>query len=99
MLQAGEGQIAAAQIANEGRELVFAEEQVELGVQRMAQEQLDDDLTVPELTGQASQPGFIGVGRRADGQLATKLLGQFTFQLAGALVVDGCLTLATEGGR
>ena len=59
--------------------------QVELGVQRVAQEQLDDDLLGLDLRGEPAQPGFVLVGRRADRELVAELFGELSLRGDGAV--------------
>ena len=47
--QAGKGQVAAAQIADDGRDFVIPEEQIELGMEGVAKKELDDDFTGSQL--------------------------------------------------
>ena len=61
---------------------VRAEEQVELGVQRVAQEQLDDDLPGSELRGQAAQAASSALVGDAERELLAELLGQLLLAAA-----------------
>ena len=74
--QAGLGQVAAAQIADGRVDRVGPEQEVELGVQRMAEEELDDDFPRPDLRRQPAQAGLVSIGRRTQGQLFAEFLGQ-----------------------
>ena len=47
-------------------------EEVELGVQRVAEEELDHDLARPELAGEPAKPALVGVGRRAEQSCSRK---------------------------
>ncbi len=59
--EAGKGEVAAAQIADNGRDLVAAKEQVELGVQGVAQKEFDDYLAAAYLRRQPAQPQLVGM--------------------------------------
>ena len=54
--------------------VIVPKQQVELGVQRVAQEKLDDDSLGLELFDQAMQRCFISVGGEPVGQLLAQLL-------------------------
>lgn len=83
-----EGQVAAAQVAHDGVDRVGPEQQVQLGVERMAEEQLHDDLLGLDLASQPAQARFIFVGGRAYGQLVAELHSQPLLQTQSGLVVD-----------
>ena len=85
--KAGERQVATPQIGDLRDERVVAVEEVELGVQRMAEEQLDDDLAGTELGREPLQPSLVLVSRRADGQLLPHLLRQPDPEAMGGAVV------------
>ena len=70
-----EGQVATAQVADDWVDGIVSEQQVELRVQRVTQEELDDDLLGAELVGQLPKGPLVGVGRYADGELLAELLG------------------------
>ena len=85
--KAGEGQVTTAQVAHDWIDGVIAIQEIELRVQRMAQEELDDDLSGAKLRRQLLQCLFVGVGRRSDGQLLPQLFRQLEPQaMSGAVV-------------
>ena len=86
-------QVAAAEIADDGVVGIGPEQQVELGVKRVAQEQLDDHLAGPDLGGQPAQAGLVFVGGSADRELVAELLGQLLLEAEGRLVVDAVVAL------
>ena len=86
--KAGERQVAAAEIADHRVDRVGPEEQVELGVQRMAEKQFDDDLLGLDLCRQPAQPGLVVVRRDAEGQLLAELFGELFFEPQGFRIVD-----------
>ena len=86
--KAGESQVAAAQVAHDRVDGVVAEQQVELRVQRVAQEELDDNPTGAKLRRQSPQSQFVRVGGYADGQLLAQLLGELDSKAMRSLVVD-----------
>ena len=64
-----------------------AKQKVELCVERVTEEELDDDLLGAKLCGQLPQGPLVGVGRSADGELLAQLLGQVDPQTVRRLVV------------
>ncbi len=97
--QSGEREVATAEIAHRGTDRIGPEQEVELGVQRMTQEQLDDDLPRPELRGQTPQARLVFIGRRADGQLLAELRSQLLLQPDRRLVVDRAFASEQTHGR
>jgi len=83
-----QGQVAAAKVADDGIDGIGSEEQVKLGVKRVAKEQFDDDLLVLDLTGQAAEANFIFVGGGTDCQLFAEILGKLFLQPKSGLIVD-----------
>lgn len=65
MLQSSQGEVAATEVAHDGGDMALLVEQVELGMQIVAQEEFDDNALRFELRAQASQPFLILVGWRA----------------------------------
>ena len=64
--EAGERQVAAAQVADDGVYRIITEQQVELRVQRVTQKELDDDFLVAELGSANCRRGpLVRVGRYA----------------------------------
>ena len=58
-----QGEVAAAQVANDGGDgIALLVEQVELGMQLVAQKELDDSACASELLAQAAQTFLIGIG-------------------------------------
>ena len=72
--QPGQREVAAAEVADLGIDRVRTKQEIEFGVERVAQEQLDDDLPGSDLGCQAAQTGFIVVGRDPDRQLVAEVL-------------------------
>ncbi len=99
--QSGQGEVAAAEIADDGIDRVRAEEQVEFGVQGVLDEQFDDDFLRLDLTGQASQALFILIGRCADAELVAELLRQRLLQTERRSVVHAsrCCSEAQGGAK
>ena len=85
--QAGEGEVAAAQVADLGVDRVLAEEQIELGVERVAEEQLDDELSGRDLRGQSAKSLFVFIGGNADHELVAKFLGELPLEGNGRCLV------------
>ena len=83
-----EGQVAATQVADDGVDGIIAKQQVELRVQRMTEEELDDDLLGAKLCGQLPQGPLVRVGRNSNSKLLAKLLGQLDFETECRLVVN-----------
>ncbi len=75
-----EGQVATSHIANNRHLLVIAMQQVELGVQLVAQIELDDDAPTLEIRAQTSQPLLIGVRWYANRQLLAEILCHAIFE-------------------
>ncbi len=86
--ESGQGQIAAAEIAHNRIDRVPPKQQIQLGVQRVAQVHLDDQLARPELAGELPQGRLIGVGRHAEGQLIAEFLGDMALFADGGLIVE-----------
>ena len=86
--EAREGEIAAAEVADDRVDRVGAEQQVELGVQGVAQEELDDELAGSKLGGQPPQAGLVLVGWRAQSELLAELLGEAPLEADSGLEVD-----------
>jgi len=68
-------QIAAAQVADDGVDRVGTEQQVQLGVQRVAEEQLDAHLVRLDLRRQTAQPSLVCICRATRHQLVAEFLG------------------------
>ena len=64
------------------------------GVQRVLEEELDDNLFCTDLRGQAAQSRFVGVGWHANRELLAKLLGQLALEAQRRLVIDTALARA-----
>ena len=86
--QAGEREIAGAEKAGDGVVGVGAEAEVELGVKRVAEKELHDNLARLELSGEAAKARFVVVGGRAEGELCAKLLGETPLQANDRLLAD-----------
>ena len=86
--QAGQRQIAAADKAGDGVVHIVAEQQIQLGVQRVRQKQLDHHLPRAQLPSQAAQPGFVLAGGNAQRDLLAQVGGKLGFQAAGGGVVN-----------
>ena len=71
--QAGKSEIAAPHVAGGGVVGVGAVQQVELGVQRIANEKLDDELASLDLRLESLQTGLVLVAGGAGGQLLPEL--------------------------
>ena len=80
-------QVAASQVAHDGVDGIAAKQKVELCVQRVTEEELDDDFLGPKLFGQLPQGPLVGVGGSADGELLAKLFGQLNSEAVRRLVV------------
>ncbi len=94
----GHGQVATAKIADNGIDGIRPKEQVELRVERVPQEQLDDNLLLAQSMGEFPQSGFIVVVRGAKEKLTAKLLCHTLLQTDGRLVVNAGITIQqTEG--
>ena len=86
--EAGKGQVAAAKVANSRVDWIRAEEQIQLGVKRVPQEQLHDDLMGLDLNCQAAQACLISIRRRAEHELLAKMRREFLLQADCRLIVD-----------
>ena len=86
--EARKGQIAASQVTDDGVDGIVAKQKVELRVQRVTEEELDDDLLGAKLRGQLPQGSLVGVGGSADSELLPKLFGQLDSQAVRRLVID-----------
>ncbi len=73
--EAGQREVAAADIADAGIKRVVAEHKVELGVERVTQIELDDDLSCSQLASKAPQRHLILRCWDADGQLLLQPVG------------------------
>ena len=91
--KAGECEVAAPQEAGDWVVGVMAVQQIELGVQRVAQIDLHDQLVATNLFGQLPERRFVFIGRDAKGQLVTKFLGNAALFADGCLVVQGILII------
>ena len=87
MRQAGEGEVAAAQVADAGVVKVVPEAEVKLGVKRVPEKEPGDELAGFELGGQAAETGFVGVVRGAHSELVAEFLGKLALEASGGLVV------------
>ena len=85
--QSGEGQVAAAQIAYLGIERVLAEEEIQFGMKRMAEEQLDHELSCGDLGGKSAKSGFILIGGKPDHELVAEFLREPSLQNDGRCLV------------
>ncbi len=74
--QSGESQIAAPEKTNDRVDGVLAMEQIEFGMQRMAQKQLNDDFPSAELRGQSAQGRFVLIGWNPNSQLRPEIISQ-----------------------
>ena len=86
-----EREVAAADVAHERRYRVVAPQQVELGVQGMAQEKFDHDLARPQLRSKPAERPLVLVARGAGRQLIAHPLGQLDMQAVSGRVVDAGL--------
>ena len=62
--------------------------QIQLGVKRVAEKELDDELFRSDLSREAAQARFIVIRRNADRQLSSKLFGESVFQPNRGLIVE-----------
>ena len=83
-----EGQVAAAQVADDGVDGIGPKAEVELGVQGMREEELHHQLPGAELEGETPQRGFIVRSGAAPGQLIAELIGGLFAHPAGGGVVE-----------
>lgn len=60
--ETGQRQVAAAQVAHDGDVGIGPIEEIQLGVESVAEKELDDQLSGPNLSGQPAQRGLILVG-------------------------------------
>ena len=84
--EAGEREIAGTDKPGNGVVRVGAEAKVKLGMEGVPKVEFHDHLTRLELGREASQSGFIVIGRGTHRELGTKLLGQPTFQADDSLI-------------
>ena len=96
--EAGQGQVTAAEIADCGIEGIVAKHQVQLGVQWMAEKQLDHQFPRGDLGGETAQSLLVRVGRNAHRQLVAELQGELALQRDGGGLVDGLLALDEAHG-
>lgn len=89
--EAGECEIAAAEIASDGIIRVFAETEIELGVERMSKEEFDDQLAGLQLCRQTAQSRLVFVCGRAESQLLTEFSGKLAFGADDGLIADFAL--------
>ena len=85
--QPSEGEVAASQVAYLRVERVLAEEQIELGVEGMAEKQLDHELTGCGLGGQSAKSRFVFIGGKTDHELVAEFLGQLSLENDGCCLV------------
>ena len=72
--QSREREVASDQIANCRTDRIRSKQQVQLRMQRMPQEQLDDDLLSTNLRCESPQPRLISIGRNAKHELGPELI-------------------------
>jgi hypothetical protein len=97
--KAREREVAAAEVADDGVDGIGAEQQVKLGMKRMAEEEFHHKLPCLQLSGQTTQTRLVGIGWNSEGQLAAELLGQPLLQAQGRVVVELVIALSqTESG-
>jgi hypothetical protein len=89
--EAGEGEVAGAEEGGDGVVGVGAKAEVELGVERMAEEELHHELARLELGGEAAQARLVFVGRCAQGELGAELFGELALEADDELVADSVL--------
>ena len=63
-------------------------EEIELGVQLMAQKEFDDDSPAAQLLTEAAQAFLIGIGGGAQQELVAKLLGNTLFEAQHGGLID-----------
>ena len=91
--QASKRQVAAAEVANHWALRVWPKTEIKLRMERVSQEQLDDQFVRRDLSGKAPQSGFIFVGGYPDHELVAKILGQLAFKDDGSGLVDFLLSM------
>src|SRR6266699_3965294 len=94
--QASKREVAAAQKAGDGVVRIGAIAQVQLGVQLVAQEQLHDQPSGPELRAQAAQPFVISVRGSADQQLFAEVLSDTCFEADDRRLINALTTLEAK---
>ena len=94
--QPGEGEVAAAEIPHHRGYRIVAEAEIQLGVERMPQKQLDRHRARPQLPDQPPQRRLVGVGRHSQEQLAAELLGELPLEPQRRAVVDAPLVERVE---
>jgi hypothetical protein len=98
MGQTGEGEIAASDEAGHGVVGVPPVDQVELGVQRVGEVDLDEEFLAAKLAGELSQGGLVGVGGHTEGDLSAEVFGEPAFLPQRGLVVQRIFTLSNPQG-
>ena len=94
--QPGEGEVAAAHKAGDGIIGIGAVQQVQFGVQLVAQEQLDDEPAASQFPAEAAQACLVLVRGRADEQLLAKLLRHAGFEAHDGSLVHLLRSLEAE---
>jgi len=94
----GQSQVTAAQVTDLGIEWVLSEQQVQLGVKRVAKEELDHQLSGRDLRCKTTQTLLVCVCRNAHHQLVAKILGELSLQCDGRGLIDLLLPLDQAHG-
>ncbi len=89
MGETGQGEIAAAQITDHRVHRVLPVQQIQLGVQQVAQIDLDHEPVGAQLGRELAERAFIRVGRHAESQLLPKFLGHAPLFADRGLVIEG----------
>src|SRR5690606_4318499 len=85
------------EVARRRADGIWPEEEIQLGVQGMPQEEVDDDFFRLDLSRQPAQARFIFIGRHAEHELLTEVLGKLLLQAQRGLIVQA--VLGTEDGE
>lgn len=88
-LETGHGQVAGSHKGRGGVVGIFAKADVELRVERVAEEKFDGDFSVLELLRDALEGFFILIGGSANRELDAELLCELPLQAKDRLVVEG----------
>ena len=91
--QAGHGEVAAADESGDRVVRVVPVVEVELGVECMAEEELDDKFAGLELVAEAAEGGFVTVGGSAEGKLLPKCFGHLRAQPRRLAIIDRVVAL------
>lgn len=76
----GQREVAAAQVAYLGVKRIFAEEQIQFGVELMAQKKFYHELSGSDLFSQSAKACFIFISGKTDHELVAEVLGEPSLQ-------------------